>query len=98
MFAKKYRPSISSLDTHSNIEDDDEMYLRKRHIRDQSPIIDRLDNDELSDALSEEEDIPGCPLPSTPEDNQLLEAEVRKIIVKFRIMNFFFHVKFHFGN
>lgn len=75
MFAKKYRPSISSLDTHSNIEDDDEMYLRKRNIRDQSPI-DRLDNDELSDALSEEEDIPGCPLPSTPEDNQLLEAEV----------------------
>jgi len=81
MFAKKYRPSISSLDTHSNIEDDDEMCLRKR-IRDQSPI-DRLDNDELSDALSEEEDIPGCPLPSTPEDNQLLEAEVRKFIAKF---------------
>lgn len=75
MFAKKNRPSISSLDMHSNLEDDDETYLRKRHIRDQSPI-DRLDNDELSDALSDEEDIPGCPLPSTPEDNQLLEAEV----------------------
>lgn len=80
MFAKKNRPSISSLDTHSNIEDDDEMYLRKR-IRDQSPI-DRLDNDDLSDALSEEEDFPGCPLPSTPEDNQLLEAEV-----SFEILN-----------
>ncbi|CAG9809118.1 unnamed protein product [Chironomus riparius] len=79
MFAKKYRPSISSLDTHSNIEDDDEMYLRKRNIRDQSPI-DRLDNDELSDALSEEEDIPGCPLPSTPEDNQLLEAEMTEVL------------------
>lgn len=31
------------------------------------------DVDELDD--EEEEDI-GCPLPSTPEDNQLLEAEV----------------------
>lgn len=31
------------------------------------------DVDELDD---EEEDQIGCPLPSTPEDNQLLEAEV----------------------
>lgn len=31
------------------------------------------DVDELDD---EEEDEIGCPLPSTPEDNQLLEAEV----------------------
>lgn len=77
MFTKRNRPSISSLEAHQNIEDD-EMYLRKR-FRDQSPI-DRLqlDEDEMSDALSEEEDIPGCPLPSTPEDNELLEAEVRK--------------------
>lgn len=76
MFAKKNRPSISSLDMQSNIEDDDEMFLRKRIVRDQSPtIIDRLDNDELSE-LSEEEDL-GCPLPSTPEDNNLLEQEVR---------------------
>lgn len=80
MFARKNRPSISSLD---NV-DDDEMYLRKR-IRDQSPI-DQLDGDDLSDALSEEEET-GCPLPSTPEDNQLLEAEVSKIInfMKFHI-------------
>jgi hypothetical protein len=72
MFSKKTRPSIGSLDMQSNIEDD-EMHLRKRFRDDQ---IDPLDQDELSDGLSEEEDIPGCPLPSTPEDNQLLEAEV----------------------
>lgn len=28
------------------------------------------------DGLDEEEEGVGCPLPSTPEDNQLLEAEV----------------------
>lgn len=39
-----------------------------------SDSIDLLaDVDELDD---EEEDEMGCPLPSTPEDNQLLEAEV----------------------
>lgn len=76
MFSKRNRPSITSLEAHPN--DDDEMHIRKR-IRDPSPI-DRLqlDEDEMSDALSEEEDIPGCPLPSTPEDNELLEAEVKK--------------------
>lgn len=36
------------------------------------------DVDELDD--EEEEDGAGCPLPSTPEDNQLLEAEVKLII------------------
>lgn len=40
-----------------------------------SDSIDLLaDVDELDD--EEEEDGVGCPLPSTPEDNQLLEAEV----------------------
>lgn len=40
-----------------------------------SDSIDLLDDvDELDD--EEEEDGVGCPLPSTPEDNQLLEAEV----------------------
>lgn len=75
MFSKRNRPSITSLEAHQN--DDDEMYIRKRvTTRDSSPI-DRLNfEDEMSDALSEEEDVPGCPLPSTPEDNQLLEAEV----------------------
>jgi adiponectin receptor len=65
------------LETHPN--DEDEMYLRKRvTTRDESPSnLDRLNfvDDDMSDALSEEEDN-GCPLPSTPEDNQLLEAEV----------------------
>jgi hypothetical protein len=80
MFPKRNRPSISSLEVHL---EDEEMYLRKRTrdiLDSEEPIepIDRLqfDEDEMSDNLSEEEDIPGCPLPSTPEDNQLLEAEV----------------------
>lgn len=34
--------------------------------------VDELDDDEGEDGV-------GCPLPSTPEDNQLLEAEVKKI-------------------
>lgn len=35
------------------------------------------DDDDDDDVLDEEEeDGVGCPLPSTPEDNQLLEAEV----------------------
>lgn len=88
MFTKRNRPSISSLEMNQNVEGDD-MYLRKR-IRDHSPPIeiDRLqfDEDEMSDALSEEEDIPGCPLPSTPEDNELLEAEVN--IKNFYFLNF----------
>lgn len=86
MFSKRNRPSISSMDMHQN--DDDEMYIRKRNIRDTSPI-DRLqlEEDEMSDALSEEEDIPGCPLPSTPEDNELLEQEVKKS----RKKNFHYH-------
>lgn len=69
MSTKVNNPSISSGDL-----DEPENYLRKR-FRDQSPD-DSLEAAELSDALSEDEDIPGCPLPSTPEDNDLLEAEV----------------------
>lgn len=75
MASQPNRPSVSSLDEHLKGLEEPEMYLRKR-IRDQSP--DSLDADgELSDGLSEDEDVPGCPLPSTPEDNELLEAEVK---------------------
>lgn len=69
------RPSISSLDEHMNGLDEPEMFLRKR-IRDPSP--DSLEAGDLSDGLSEDEDVLGCPLPSTPEDTELLEAEVIK--------------------
>lgn len=53
-----------------------ETVLRKRNPWNLvSDSIDLLaDVDELDD--EEEEDGVGCPLPSTPEDNQLLEAEV----------------------
>lgn len=75
------RPSVSSLDGHLSGLEEPEVYLRKR-IRDPSPD-DSLEAGELSDALSEDEDIPGCPLPSTPEDNELLEAEVSIYCVTF---------------
>lgn len=74
MSSKYNRPSISSLDAQLSGLEEPEVYLRKR-FRDQSPD-DSLEAGELSDALSEDEDVPGCPLPSTPEDNELLEAEV----------------------
>lgn len=59
-----------------------ETILRKRNPWNSivSDSIDLLaDVDELDD--EEEEDGVGCPLPSTPEDNQLLEAEVDRYIV-----------------
>lgn len=75
MSAKESRPSLTSLDEQFNREEP-ELYLRKR-FRDQiSPCLDELNDGELSDGLSDDEDVPGCPLPSTPEDNELLEAEV----------------------
>lgn len=52
--------------------------LRKRFDRQQSDSTENLSDEaagELSD-ISDDEDILGCPLPSTPEDNDLLEAEV----------------------
>lgn len=56
---------------------DDDVGLRKRRIWNpdtdslgSNQDIDLLDDDDLDD------DEGGCPLPSTPEDNQLLEAEV----------------------
>ena len=75
MSSKVSRPSTSSMDDHFNHLGEPESYLRKR-FRDQSPDDDWPEVGELSDGLSEDEDVPGCPLPSTPEDTELLEAEV----------------------
>lgn len=66
---------VSSTD---DLDDLSEAHLRRRHPWNSlvSEGIDLLaDVDELDD--EEEEDGVGCPLPSTPEDNQLLEAEVQ---------------------
>lgn len=71
----------TSLDEHLGLS---ETHLRKRHPWNPlgSDSIDLLaDVDELDD--EEEEDGVGCPLPSTPEDNQLLEAEVSKLNFSF---------------
>lgn len=68
-------------DTASAMADDhgssNESALRRRNpwnslVADGIDLL--ADVDELDD--EEEEDGAGCPLPSTPEDNQLLEAEV----------------------
>lgn len=47
--------------------------------------IDLLGDDDGLDDDEENEDGVGCPLPSTPEDNQLLEAEVRPV---WRLIDF----------
>lgn len=62
----------------------DDMTVRKRRpwnsdgsLGDGHLDLDLLDiDDDGLDDEDEEEDGVGCPLPSTPEDNQLLEAEV----------------------
>lgn len=46
-------------------------------------VKDLLDDDDAS-CLAEEEDGVGCPLPSTPEDDHLLDCEVRQTILKQR--------------
>jgi hypothetical protein len=83
------RPSISSLDAQFNGLEEPELYLRKRYPRDASPD-DSLEAGDLSDALSDDEDIPGCPLPSTPEDNDLLEAEVKSKFKNISSFEFYF--------
>lgn len=76
MASEVTRPSVSPLDVNLNGQEvSPESFLRKRLPRDPSPD-DSLEAGDLSDALSDDEDVPGCPLPSTPEDTDLLEAEV----------------------
>lgn len=67
----------------------DEMILRKRRGWEniinpefEMPVVDS-DDDEL-----EEEDEAGCPLPSTPEDTQLIEAEVSVFILYLLLFTF----------
>lgn len=82
------RESVLSLDDQLNdinLGLDPDILLRKRHVWNPdedslvSADIDLLDDD----IVEEEEDAAGCPLPSTPEDNQLLEAEVRETLSVF---------------
>lgn len=71
-----------------------ESVLRKRNPWNSlvSDSIDLLaDVDELD--YEEEEDGVGCPLPSTPEDNQLLEAEVCNFII---FLHLFIHKNYKF--
>lgn len=70
--------------------------LRKRHVwhgddpdslrgtdSDDSDLLDGSDDDDDDDEYGEEEDAVGCPLPSTPEDHQLLEEEVITMIINY---------------
>lgn len=68
---------IRSDDDDEYIFDDVKMILRKRRGwgHDDSLSANDLDLLEDDDVLAEEDDA-GCPLPSTPEDTQLIEAEV----------------------
>lgn len=88
MASEATRPSVSSLDVNLNGQEaSPESFLRKRLPRDPSPD-DSLEAGDLSDALSDDEDVPGCPLPSTPEDTDLLEAEVseaKKLFLKLNL-------------
>lgn len=68
-----------------------EITLRKRRVW--SPDADSLASDDIDllddedeDDDDEEEDGVGCPLPSTPEDNELLEAEVYKMLFHLSIV------------
>lgn len=97
MSSKTNRSSVSSMDGHMHGLEESEIYLRKR-IRDRSPEEESLEAGELSDGLSEDEDIPGCPLPSTPEDTELLEAEVRKDFTIFSIKKKLVSYQFTFVN
>lgn len=73
------RNSSMSLDDQLNdinLGLDPDIIIRKRHVW--SPEEDSLESADidLMDDDEELEDGAGCPLPSTPEDNELLEAEV----------------------
>lgn len=64
----------------------DESGLRKRHVwhdvdEEDGDSLHSDDSDLLDDELAEDdEDAVGCPLPSTPEDHQLLEEEVGRVM------------------
>lgn len=70
---------IRSDEDDEYIFDDVKMILRKRRGwgHEDSLCSNDLDLLEDDDVLAEEDDA-GCPLPSTPEDTQLIEAEVRQ--------------------
>lgn len=67
-------------DEDDDIFDEVKMILRKRRAWDHADALSANDLDLLGDddVLAEDEDEAGCPLPSTPEDTQLIEAEVNK--------------------
>lgn len=80
--AKAESSVVASLDDQLNdinLGLDPDILLRKRHVWNPDEIsLSSADIDLLDDDMEEEEDAVGCPLPSTPEDNQInfLEAEV----------------------
>lgn len=79
---EEIRPSLLHTSDGSHSEEDDifeevKMILRKRRGWGPNDSLDSQDLDLLGDddVLAEEDEV-GCPLPSTPEDTQLIEAEV----------------------
>lgn len=60
----------------SLVDMEDDMILRKRRGWESLNADFEIPEDDSDDELVEEDEA-GCPLPSTPEDTQLIEAEVR---------------------
>lgn len=80
-------PGTSS--SYNSFDLDDDIGLRKRRIW--NPDTDSLGSDQDIDLLDDDDlddDEGGCPLPSTPEDNQLLEAEVCLILFILNLILF----------
>lgn len=69
-------------DEDDDIFDEVKMILRKRRAWDHADALSANDLDLLGDddVLAEDEDEAGCPLPSTPEDTQLIEAEMTEVL------------------
>lgn len=72
------------------LEIDEIMVLRKRRGWDADSLHTDFEIPEDSDDELVEEDEAGCPLPSTPEDTQLIEAEV-----SFRYFCYFYIPSFY---
>lgn len=86
--------SSADRDSELDLKILEEMRIRKRRPWNPdgslvSGEIDLLDDDDVID--EEEEDNIGCPLPSTPEDNQLLEAEVSVLSALFLFCPIWFY-------
>ena len=95
MLLSQSLPEHSELGITSALMGDLPAGLRKRHGwhtdneslgSDEDDEIDLLDDED--ELVEDEDDAVGCPLPSTPEDNQLLEEEVNNLSI-LKVLHFY---------